>query len=209
MSLTEKPVPKLIRQWRVPTTTTFGSSVRSRGILLEILSRLPKSLKKSLGITGGVLTLTMPADMQTDFETVAATVTETLEDIESLPVIPREIHDILGITVTERHRWLKDGRLKSAGTRTVRLRGRAKEVTFHIYDPRYVEELLEGEWVDAWREDDAARAAEARLWGSKKRAMKAGRPKGAGKPASGESLKDAARFKLKGWAEFERDGPLG
>jgi len=206
MSPNEKPVTKLVRQWRVPTSATFGSSVRSRGILLEILSRLPKESKKSLGISGGVLTLTM-ADNEGNFNVVVAIVSKVLDDIESLPVIPREIQDILSITVTERHRWLKDGRLQSAGTRTVRLRGRAKEVTFHIYNHRYIETLLDGELVATWREEDAARATEARLWGSKKRSRGLGNLNSTVKPTKGESPKEASRFKLKGWAEFERDGP--
>jgi hypothetical protein len=40
-------------------------------------------------------------------------------DLESLPIIPRELEDILTIKASERHRWLKAGRLPSAGTRTV------------------------------------------------------------------------------------------
>jgi glucose/arabinose dehydrogenase len=37
----------------------------------------------------------------------------TLERIEDLPAIPREVEDILTISTTKRHRWLKDGRLKA------------------------------------------------------------------------------------------------
>ena len=52
-----------------------------------------------------------------------ASTSKTLDGIETLPVIPREVEDILGISTTESHRWLKDGRFPSAGTRTVNLRG--------------------------------------------------------------------------------------
>ena len=72
-----------------------------------------------------------------------------LEGIDKLPVLPREIEDILAIKTSERHRWLKDGRLASAGTRTVRLRGRARKITFHVFDPLAVEDLLTSDTIDA------------------------------------------------------------
>ena len=75
--------------------------------------------------------------------------------------LPREIEDILAIKTSERHRWLKDGRLPSAGTRTVRLRGRARKITFHVFDPRMVEDLLHSDTIESWREDDALTAATA------------------------------------------------
>jgi hypothetical protein len=58
-----------------------------------------------------------------EFGALSARITKSLEGIERLPVIPREIEDILAITSTERRRWLDDGRLPSAGIRTVNLRG--------------------------------------------------------------------------------------
>lgn len=186
---------------------TFGSSVRSRGILLEILARLPKAVKKSLGIKAGTLTLSMPQDAAADFERVSAVVSKALEGIETLPIIPREIQDILGITATERHRWLKDGRLKSAGTRTVRLRGRAREVTFHVFDPRYIEDLLDTDVMSEWREDDAVRKAENRRWAAEKRglARRQGTASPATEPARADEGKEAS---LKDWAEFRRLGLL-
>jgi len=209
MSSNKNSPAKLVQEWQVPNAATFGSSVRSRGILLEILSRLPSTVKKSLGIKGGVLTLSMPEDATKEFRSVSAVVSKALEDIESLPIIPREIEDILSIKTAERHRWLKDSRLQSAGTRTVRLRGRAKQVTFHIFDPRYIEDLLDRDQVTIWREDDAIKAAENRVWASEKRALKRKPVAAKTRPASDKSDEDDARFKLKGWAEFERDGPLG
>lgn len=121
-------------------------------------------------------------------------------------MIPREIEDILSISTTERHRWLKDGRLPSAGTRTVKLRGRAKKITFHVFDPRMVEDLLDRDVVDVWREEDAERAAENR----RKAAWKAKltrSTKAAATETKTDPVEDDDRFKLRGWAEFERDGP--
>jgi hypothetical protein len=57
------------------------------------------------------------------------------DGIADLPIIPREIEDILTITASERKRWLEDGRLPSAGTRTGRLQGRARKITFHVFAP--------------------------------------------------------------------------
>jgi hypothetical protein len=63
---------------------------------------------------------------------------------------------------TERHRWLADGRLPSAGTRTVRLAGRARQITFHVFDPKVVEDLLDRAVIDEWRVEDAEAKAEKR-----------------------------------------------
>src|SRR5690242_5897797 len=130
---------KLIQEWQLPTGATFGSSVRVRGILLEVRAGLPLSAKKLVDVRFGVLELRVPEDSEDDFHETIAIVSTILERIEDLPVIPREVEDILAITSAERHRWLKDGRLQSAGTRTVKLRGRARKITFHVFDPRFIE----------------------------------------------------------------------
>lgn len=83
-------------------------------------------------------------------------------EAETLPVIPREIQDILAIKTGERHRWLADGRLMSAGTRTVRLNGRARWITFRVFDPKMVEDLLDRGVVEEWRAEDAEAKAEKR-----------------------------------------------
>ncbi|MDB5538864.1 MAG: hypothetical protein JWQ89_591 [Devosia sp.] len=155
----------LIESWTLPAAARLGSSIRSKGIYLEVRARLPAAARKSLTVKAGELTLRMPEGATDEFATASAVISRTLEGIESLPVIPREIEDILGISATERHRWLKDGRLPSSGTRTVKLRGRAK-VTFHIFDPRVVEDILDRGVIDNWREDDAekpSRTGVARL----------------------------------------------
>lgn len=111
-------------------------------------------------MAAGVITLEMPANANGEFHAATGVVSAVLDGIESLPIIPREIQDILAISTTERHRWLKDGRLPSAGTRTVKLGGRAKKITFHIFDPRLVEEVLDKDLVEQWRVEDAVVAAE-------------------------------------------------
>ncbi len=197
----------LIRSWQMPYAARLGSSVRSKGIYLEVRARLPKSARKALAVAAGELTLRMAEGSATELEDAARIVDKTLTDIEDLPVIPREIEDILSISTTERHRWLKDGRLPSAGTRTVKLPGRAKKITFHVFDPRMVEDLLDRDMVDTWREEDAERVAENR----RKAAWKAKLTRSHKKAATGESdtekVEDGDRFKLRGWAEFEREGP--
>ena len=85
--------------------------------------------------TGGIV-LRMPASEIDEFRAAAASISKTIEQVVALPVLPREAEDILAISSSERHKWLKGGRLKSIGTRTVKLRGRAKAVTFHVFDPR-------------------------------------------------------------------------
>ena len=170
---------KFVEEWTLPPSATLGSSVRAKGILLEVRAHLPSAAKKLLGIEAGMLALRMPEGADDDFRTASAIVSNTLEGIENLPVIPREVEDILTISATERHRWLKDGRLQSAGTRTVKLRGRARKITFHVFDPRHIEDVLDRDLVTVWREEDAMTAAENRRRAAGKaaltRAQKSGR----------------------------------
>lgn len=197
---------ELLKTWTLPPDATLGSSVRAKGILLEIRARLPLASKKSVELDANELTLAMPADEKPEFHAASAIVTRALADIETLPVIPREIEDILSIKTSERHRWLEDGRLPSAGTRTVKLRGRARKITFHVFDPKLVRDLLDRSAVDEWREEDAAAKAEnrrraaykAKLTRSLKKASK-------DKP---DRASDEATRTLRGWEEFDLDGLL-
>lgn len=201
-------VPALVKTWPLPPAVTFGSSVRAKGILLEVRARLPLAVRKSLDVNGMALVLGMAGDNQDEFASTTAAVTRALGGIESLPVIPREIQDILGISAGERHRWLKDGRLPSAGTRTVRLSGRARQITFHVFDPRLVEDLLDRAVVDEWREEDIATRAENRRQAAHRAKLTRSLRNAAKKPKTIESEIDAAASKLLGWDEFDVDGLL-
>ncbi|MER8877474.1 hypothetical protein [Mesorhizobium sp. M0684] len=66
-----------------------------------------------LNIESRVLTLRLPEGAENDLQVVFGILSKALQNIEDLPVIPREIEDILTISTAERHRWLKDGRLQS------------------------------------------------------------------------------------------------
>ena len=200
-----KPVepPALISEWPLPTAATLGSAVRAKGILLEMRAKLPAAMRKHLDIRPGLLVLGMPAGSDQEFARTSEAVARNLVGIENMPIIPREIQDILTISTTERHRWLKDGRLPSAGTRTVKLRGRARKITFHVFDPRIVEDILDTDRVTEWREADALAAAENRRQAAWKRRL--AREQLTSLPADTRSEADPG---LVGWAEFERDGPL-
>jgi hypothetical protein len=204
MPTKRKPVepPTLIAEWALPAAATLGSAVRTKGIMLEMRAKLPAALRKYLDVRPGQLVLGMHEGKEDDFARARETITRHLEGIESLPVIPREIQDILTITTTERHRWLKDGRLPSAGTRTVKLRGRARKITFHVFDPRIVEEILDDDRTTEWREADKLAAAENRRQAAWKRRLAREEAKA---PAKAQ---DQEITGLAGWAEFERDGLL-
>ena len=193
----------LMESWPLSYAATLGSAVRKQGIFLELRAHLPPAARKSLKIEGGLVVLRMSAEDGRQFAAATEVVGKVLENSERLPVIPREIEDILQISSTERYRWLNDGRLPSAGTRTVKLRGRAKHVTFHVFDPRVVEELLDQDRVSQWREEDAQTAAEHR----RRASWRTNRPpRGAAATETSEILRGSS--KLSGWEEFERDGPL-
>jgi hypothetical protein len=104
----------------------------------------------------------MPAREKTAFNAAASIANCVISQAARLPVIPREIEDILTMKTSERHRWLADGRLQSAGTRTVRLNGRARQITFHVFVSEVVEEILDSGAVEEWRVADAEAKAEKR-----------------------------------------------
>ncbi len=199
---------ELLRTWTLPPAATLGSSVRAHGILLEMRSRLPISSKKSLVLEAGELMLSMSADDKTQFDAAATIVSSAMKDIENLPVIPREIQDILTIKPGERHRWLADGRLPSAGTRTVRLAGRARQITFHVFDPRVVEDLLDRGLVDQWRDEDMEAAAENRRKAAYKAKLTRSLKNAPKSAATANQASDEADVALAGWEEFGRDGFL-
>ena len=106
MSKSEKDTgeARLSQEWPLPAAATLGSSVRARGILLEIRARMPLALRKALDLKARILTLSMPESAAAEFRAASAMVAQALEGIEDLPVIPREIEDILAIKTSERHR---------------------------------------------------------------------------------------------------------
>ncbi|WJH42159.1 hypothetical protein N7E02_12065 [Aliirhizobium terrae] len=202
---TEESGLELIRTWSLPVSVTLGSAVRAKGVLQEIRARLPFAFRKALDLETGVLTLAMPETSRAIFRATSASITDMLGEMETLPVIPREIEDILTITSGERRRWLEDGRLPSAGTRTVKLRGRARQITFHVFDPAVVKDILDQGAVDEWREDDVATAAEKRRQSAMKakltRSLRAGKKMPAQKKTSSASP-------LRGWDDFDSEGFL-
>ncbi|RUW99957.1 hypothetical protein EOA35_20135, partial [Mesorhizobium sp. M8A.F.Ca.ET.023.01.1.1] len=116
----------MVAEWPLPPSATLGSSMRLKGIEREVRARLPWTVRKFAKAETGRIVLRM---VQTDadaFRAASATIARTLEGIEALAVLPREAEDILTISSRERHKWLRDGRLKSIGTRTVKMRGRSK-----------------------------------------------------------------------------------
>ena len=205
----EKNDVELIRTWTLSPGATMGSSVRAKGILQELQSRLPAASKKSLALDGSDIILAMSANEKTVFQAAAAVVTKAMkDDVETLPVIPREIQDILGMKVTERHRWLADGRLPSAGTRTVRLAGRARRITFHVFDPKVVEDLLNRGAVDEWRVEDAEAKAEKRRETAYRAKVARSLKKAAKTKKASGTRPDEQAPKLLGWEEFDIDGLL-
>jgi hypothetical protein len=149
------PSPSLVAEWPVPPSVSLGSAVRAKGIQHEIRARLPWIARKCITAEAGRIALRMAEGVTDAFSSASATVSKTLEGIEVLPVLPKQAEDILAISPRERLKWLKDGRLKSIGTRTVKLRGRSKAVTFHVFDPRDIEDLLDRDLPAIWREQDA------------------------------------------------------
>jgi hypothetical protein len=205
----QKLPTRVVKEWALSTSATLGSAVRAKGILLEVRAGLPFQERKLLGMESGTLVLQVPEDDTDDHSATADAVSRKLVGIEAMPVIPREVEDILSIKPAERYRWLKDGRLESAGTRTIKLRGRARKITFHVFDPRHIEDVQDRDLPEVWREQDAKTAAENRRRGAQKAALKR-----SGKLAQistdNASLRrsDETVPALRGWDNFDLDGLL-
>lgn len=207
MPKTAKNHDGLLKTWSLKADATLGSSVRAKGILQEVQARLPKTYKKAVSLEGVDLILAMPNDERTAFDAAVSVVTKTIADAPVLPVIPREIQDILGMKASERHRWLADGRLPSAGTRTVRLAGRARQITFHVFDPKIVEELLDRGAVDEWRVEDAqARAEKRRDSAYRQKLVRIAKKEKHARQAV--DVADESASGLRGWEDFDVDGLL-
>jgi hypothetical protein len=203
-----KGSPPLVTEWPLPPSATLGSSVRATGIEREIRARLAFAIRKCVSVEAQSVTLRMSEAAKDEFKAATAKIAKTLDGIEALPVLPREAEDILTISPRERHKWLKDGRLQSIGTGTVKLRGRAKCVTFHVFDPRHIEDVLDRDLPGLWRENDAQAAADNRRRAAGKAALtRAG--KGVGKAAHARHVSEGSqRVKLEGWDAFEKEGLL-
>jgi hypothetical protein len=196
----------LVRKWELSPAASLGSAVRIKGIERELRAHLPFPARKSVRVAAGLVTLRMDEN-DAAFNEASARVSRALEDIEKLPVLPREIEDILTIAPRERLKWLKDGRLQSLGTRTVKMRGRSRKVTFHVYDPQHVEDVLSRDLAEVWREEDALETARNRKLGAGKAALtRAG--KGVAKKAARRSKTLNHDAPLEGWLEFEAEGLL-
>lgn len=199
----------LIAEWPLRTSATLGSSVRAKGIEREVRARLPWAMRKHVKAETGRIELQIPEVEASEFETASAAITKTLEGIDELPVLPREVEDVLTISSRERHKWVKDGRLQSIGTRTVKMHGRSKKVTFHVFDPRHIEDVLDRDLPTVWREEDAREVAENRRRGAGKAALtRAGKGNAKARLAKSNFRAGAPSPRLEGWDEFEDEGLL-
>lgn len=197
----------LITEWSLPSSVTLGSSVRAKGIERELRRRLPWKIRKYLTVETGRVTLSVP-DGEEGLNALTSRLDAAIKGIIELPLLPSEVEDVLTISSRERLKWLEDGRLQSAGTRTVKLRGRARAVTFHVFAPRQIETILDGDLTAVWREEDAIRSAENRRRAAAKAALARARkiepsPAGSRKVETDDGPPDLA-----GWEDFDAEGLL-
>ncbi|WP_322416038.1 hypothetical protein [Mesorhizobium huakuii] len=203
------PSKQLIAEWPLSPSATLGSAVRAKGIEREVRARLPWAVRKHVKSETGRVALRLPKSEADAFDATSANISKTLEGVEALPVLPREVEDILTISSRERHKWLRDGRLQSIGTRTVKMRARSKSVTFHVFDPRHIEDVLDRDLATVWREEDVQEVAENRRRGAGKAALtRAGERPGKARVAENARDADNSPPGLKGWDAFEDEGLL-
>lgn len=199
---THKVQETTVASWPIPAEASLCSPVRCKGILQEVRTHLPKSAQRSLQLSGGTLELRSAPNSGTDLQRVSEIIENAVANIHQRLVLPREIEDILYINAGERRRWVADGRLQSAGTKTVKLRGRAKSITFHVFDPVHVTALRDDATVDEWRERDAELSAERRRQSAWARARNKAEKATGDTPVRKTSRRRPAQTNLEGWAEF-------
>jgi hypothetical protein len=198
----------LTAEWPLQSSATLGSSVRAKGIERELRRKLPWATRKFLKVEAGKALLDMPGASLDEFEAASTTISQAMRGLANLPVLPSEAEDILSMSSRERHKWMGAGRLQSAGTRTVKLRGRSKAVTFHVFEPAHIEHILNGDLTEIWREEDGATLVENRRRAAGKAALtRAGKRHAPSKaaPVASDEMLDA---QLEGWEEFVAKGFL-
>ena len=199
----------LVTKWPFPTAAALGSGVRAKGIEREIKGNLSFPDRKHLTVDDGVIRLTFEPGENRRLAEASKVVEQVLGGVDTLVVLPREVDDILTISPRERLKWTKDGRLKSAGTRTVKLRGRAKAVTFHVFDPRHIEDVQDRDLASVWRNEDTQAAAENRRRAAAKAALTRGakeaRKATAAKKRTGRREPNPT---LREWDAFDAEGFL-
>lgn len=201
--------PPLLSEWPFPAAAALGSRVRAEGIEREIRGRLSFPDRKHLAVEDGYVRLRFEAGQEARLAVAVAVVEGVLGGIDALPVLPREVDDILTIQPRERLRWTRDGRLRSVGTRTVKLRGRAKAVTFHVFDPRHVEDVLDRDLASLWRQEDAEAAVENRRRAAAKAALKRGaKVAPVAEVAKAGRTQQASKPALREWDAFDAEGFL-
>jgi hypothetical protein len=162
-------------------------------------------MRMHLTVETSKVILIMPAAEAAEFDALTAVFGDMLLELAALPVLPSEAEDILSISSRERHKWLDDGRLQSAGTKTVKLRGRAKAVTFHVFTPSFIEHVLDSGLPEVWREEDIVTAAENRRRAAGKAALTRAGKRPAKSPEAAPA-QDEEAIGLEGWEEFEAEG---
>ncbi|MBB3996756.1 hypothetical protein [Aureimonas pseudogalii] len=200
---------QLVAEWPFPMAAALGSSVRAKGIEREIKGHLSFPDRKHLAVDEGAIRLTFEAGEDHRLTEASKVVEQVLGGVDTLAVLPREVDDILTISPRERLKWTKDGRLKSAGMRTVKLRGRAKAVTFHVFDPRHIEDVQDRDLASVWRNEDAQTTAENRRRAGARAALTRGakdaRKTTAAKKRTGGRDQSPT---LREWDTFETEGLL-
>lgn len=200
--------PELTDEWPLPSNTTLGSSVRAKGIERELRRKLPWAARKFLTVEAAKAVLRMPDASPDEFKEAAAAIADAIGGLTAFPVLPSEAEDILSISSRERHKWMRDGRLQSAGTRTVKLRGRSKTVTFHIFEPAHIEHILNSDLTEIWREEDAVAIAENRRRAAGKAALTRAGKRAVEREAASPSSEELLEAQLDGWEEFAAKGLL-
>ena len=200
------PPSELVAEWPLPPLASLGSTVRAIGIQRELRRHLPWKMRSFLRVDGNQAVLHLPIEEKEAFSAASAKIATAIEEISAYPVLPSEVEDILGISSRERHKWMKQSRLKSAGTRTVKMRGRAKAVTFHVFDAQHIEDILDRDLPTIWRQEDAAMSAENRKRAAAKRRQT--RTQARSQSGCAGSADDASGSKLEGWDVFAAEGLL-
>ena len=91
----------------------------------------------------------------------------------------------------------------------MKMRARSKAVTFHVFDPKHIEDVLDRDLPSVWREEDAQEVAENRRRGAGKAALtRAGKGGDKARGSKTNRDEDLPRPQLKDWDAFDDEGLL-
>jgi hypothetical protein len=143
--------------YKLAPSITLGSKVREQDLRRRLKARLNRWSPHEVIDSGEVVTAYwQTADLQ-KAKSAILYVDHMLDAFRKERVIPKIVEEVLGISASERRRWIKDGRLPTSGTGQFK---KGKTVfQFYLHRTEDIARLIaHPEIIAEWRSADAEAA---------------------------------------------------